>query len=174
MAISGHRWTNLSVIGHSQRPLGPPDKAEVSGSSPLRPTRFDWVVPATCRLPPPDLIAELSETDAASATLLASTLPAQATDGRAETCRAELMKPHPSGVAGHSPLSAPSAQVLLYRDGLLRDRDAAIQLAGLRHMLPQKTLRHFQSIADRGACRKTPCSAENRRSEAKKVAGGGL
>jgi hypothetical protein len=38
-------------------------------------------------------------------------------------------------------------------------------------MLPKKTLRHFQSIADRGACRKTPAAAENHHLEAKKVAG---
>src|SRR6476646_3549759 len=39
MASRGCRWTNLSVIRAGQRALGPPDKAEVSGSSPLRPTQ---------------------------------------------------------------------------------------------------------------------------------------
>jgi hypothetical protein len=34
--------------------------------------------------------------------------------------------------------------------------------------------RHFQSIANWGACRKPPVAAENRHLEAKKVAGGGL
>ena len=37
--------------------------------------------------------------------------------------------------------------------------------------MPKKTLRHFQSIADWGACRKTPVAAENHHLEAKKVAG---
>ena len=36
---------------------------------------------------------------------------------------------------------------------------------------PKKTPRHFQSIADWGACRKTPVAAENHHLEAKKVAG---
>jgi hypothetical protein len=38
-------------------------------------------------------------------------------------------------------------------------------------MLPKKTLRHFQSIANWGACRKTPVVAENHHLEAKKVPG---
>jgi hypothetical protein len=37
--------------------------------------------------------------------------------------------------------------------------------------MPKKTLRHFQSIADWGACRKTPVAAENHHLEARKVAG---
>ena len=39
---------------------------------------------------------------------------------------------------------------------------------------PKKTPRHFQSIADWGACRKTPVAAENHHLEALKVARGGL
>jgi hypothetical protein len=38
-------------------------------------------------------------------------------------------------------------------------------------MLPKKTSPHFQSIAHRRACRKTPVAAENHHLEAKKVAG---
>ena len=45
--------------------------------------------------------------------------------------------------------------------------------SALLEMLPN-TLRHFQSIADRGACRKTPVEAQNRHLEAKKVAGDGV
>jgi hypothetical protein len=41
----------------------------------------------------------------------------------------------------------------------------------LLEMLPKKTLRHFQSIANWGACRKTPVGAENHHLDAKKVAG---
>jgi hypothetical protein len=38
-------------------------------------------------------------------------------------------------------------------------------------MLPKKTFPHFQSIAHRGACRKTRVAAENHHLEAKNVAG---
>jgi hypothetical protein len=38
-------------------------------------------------------------------------------------------------------------------------------------MFGKKTCPQFQSIADEGACRKTPVAAENHHLEAKKVAG---
>ena len=57
---------------------------------------------------------------------------------------------------------------------LTRVRDRVLGVSRLVEILPKKAPRHFQSIAHRGACRKTPSAAENRHSEAKKVAGGGL
>ena len=48
-------------------------------------------------------------------------------------------------------------------------RCAVVCSARLLEMLPKKTLRHFQSIAHSGACRKTPSAAENRHSEPRKL-----
>jgi hypothetical protein len=50
-------------------------------------------------------------------------------------------------------------------------RAAAVRSSRLLEMLPTKTSPHFQSIAHRGTCRKTPVAAENHHLEAKKVAG---
>ena len=55
------------------------------------------------------------------------------------------------------------------RSAAFSARCAVVCSARLLEMLPKKTLRHFQSIAHWGACRKTPSAAENRHSEPRKL-----